>query len=157
MPDIAQLAALIGAGALALACAAGCGSARPAVAPGQFAAKANAICRQEQVTLAYIAARARLLGRPSQSPHAIRQRAAQSQAATARLQALEQPAGEANAIGRWLTARTVAATVALDLAEAPQHGDAVAVSDVRAQAARALGQAGAQAAALGIRTCSEVG
>jgi hypothetical protein len=156
MHDIAGLAGLIAAGAVAVACAAGCGSAGPAVAHSQFATKANAICRREQVQLAYIDARDRLRGLAPQAPHVIRQRAAQSQLATERLQALAQPAGEAATIGRWLTARTVAATVALDLAEAPRHGEAVAVADVRAQAGRALAQASAQAAALGLRTCSEV-
>lgn len=157
MHDIAQLAAPLAAGAVALVCAAGCGAPRSAVAHDQFAAKADAICSQEHAKLAYIAVRARRLGRSSQSPPVIRQQAAQSQLATERLQALARPAVEGSAIARWLTARTVAATVALDLAEAPRHGQAVAVADVRAQAARALAQASAQAATLGLGKCSEVG
>jgi hypothetical protein len=155
--DIAQPFACVAAGALAVACATGCGAARSAVSDSQFAVKANAICRHEQAKLAYVAARARLLALAPQSPRVIRQQAAQSQLATERLQALARPAGEAAEIGRWLTARTVAATVALDLAEAPSHGEALAVADVRAQAARTLAQASTQAAALGLRACSEVG
>jgi hypothetical protein len=138
---------------------AGCGSSRerrPPTRP-QFAAAAEAICRHERDKLAFIAARARPLGLAPRSPRVIRQQAAQSQLATTRLQALAQPAGEVPAIARWLTARTVAATVALDLAEAPARGEAVAVADVRAQAARTLAEASALAAALGLRTCSEVG
>jgi hypothetical protein len=156
MHDIAQVAAAVAAAVIAVVGAVGCGAARSAVGQGQFAARADAICRHEQQKLAYIAARARLLALASQSPQVIRQQAAQSQLATARLQALARPAGETRQIGRWLTARTVAATVALDLAEAPRHGDAAAVADVRAQAARSLSQASAQAVVLGLRTCSEV-
>jgi hypothetical protein len=157
MPDIAQLGAVVATGAFATACVTGCGAARPAVGHSRFAATADAICRHEQAKLAYIASRARLRALAPQSPPVIRQQAAQSQLATERLQRLARPSAEAAAIGRWLTARTVAATVALDLAEAPQHGEAVAVADVRAQAARALARASAQAASLGLGTCSEVG
>ena len=157
MHDIAQVAAMAVGAILAVAAAAGCGAARPAVSESRFSAQANAICRHEQQKLAYIAAHARLLALASQSAQVIRQQAAQSQLATAHLQALAQPAGERQQIAGWLTARTVAATVALDLAEAPRRGEAVAVADVRAQAARSLAQASAQASALGLRTCSEVG
>jgi hypothetical protein len=157
MHEIAHAAAVVAAGALAAAYAVGCGASRPALGQSQFAAAADAICRSEQAKLADIAARARLLGRSPQSPHVIRQRARQSQLATARLQSLAPPAGDAQAIARWLTARTVAATVALDLAEAPPRGEAVAVADVRAQALRTSARASAKAAALGLRKCSEVG
>jgi hypothetical protein len=144
---------------LAALIAAGCGATREQGAPtaAHFIAGAEAFCRHERAKLAYIAAYARARALSPQSPRVIRQQAAQSQLATARLQTLAQPADEARAIGRWLTARTVAATVALDLAEAPPHGQQRAVADVRAQAGRTLAQASALASSLGLRTCSEVG
>jgi hypothetical protein len=157
MHDTAQVATLMAAGALALGCASGCGASRSTVSTGRFVAQAEAVCRHEQAKLAYVAAHARLLGLAAQSPQVIRQQAAQSQLATERLQALAQPGADAREIGQWLAARTVAATVALDLAEAPRRGDTVAVADVRQQAALSVARASAQAAGLGLRACSEVG
>jgi hypothetical protein len=151
-----QPGAVIAAGVLAALSSAGCGTTRErhGVSRAQFIASANAVCGFEQTKLAYIEGRARRLRRADSTPAVIRQRAAQSQLATARLEALPEPPGDGRAIGQWLTARTVAATVALDLAEAPPTGDATAVSDVKAQLLTARSRAHALALAYGSQVCS---
>jgi hypothetical protein len=143
--------------AAALLAMGGCGAERhrSSPTPAQFAAAAESVCRYERAKLAFIAGRARRLGRAPESQQVIRQQAAQSQLATARLQALAAPGGGQSAIAGWLTARTVFATVARDLAEAPAAGDAAAVADVRAELARLRAAARAKALALGIRACGE--
>jgi hypothetical protein len=152
-----QPCALIAAGALAALLAAGCGTTREkrGLSRAQFVASADAVCRYEQAKLATIEARAQRLGRADTAPSVIRQRVAQSQLATGRLEGLPEPPGDARAIGRWLTARTVAATVAVDLAEAPSRGEATAVSDVKGQLATALARARALALGYGSQVCSE--
>jgi hypothetical protein len=123
IPPVAILAAL------ALT---GCGTAgaKTAISKAQFVARADAICRAEQAKLAYIKRRAGAQSGVAVVPSLIRQKVAQSRLATARLESLHQPPGQAATIGRWLTARTVAATVASDVAEAPARKDATAVRDV---------------------------
>ena len=85
----------------------------------------------------------------------IRQQVAQSRLATATLEAQPEPPGDAGAITRWLTARTVAATVAIDLAEAPAKGETTAVDDVRAELSAAQARARGLALAYGSRVCGE--
>lgn len=149
--------AVLAASLLAGLCAPGCGATRAkrGFSRAQFIASADAVCRFEQRKLASIAQRAQQLGRTLMAPRVIRRQVAQSKSATARLEALPQPPGDARAIQRWLTARTVAATVALDLAEAPARGDAAAVRDVTRELARVRARARALALAYGSRVCSE--
>ena len=138
--------------------AGGCGSegARRAKTRAQFVASASRVCRFEQDKLAGIRRRAAELALALSAPQVIRQQARQSQLATTRLQELPKPRADAPAIDRWLTARTVAATVALDLAEAPARGEATAVRDVVAELARVRAQARGLALGLGIRACGEI-
>jgi hypothetical protein len=153
-----QPRAVLAAGILAAAAAAaGCGVTpeRRGLSRAQFVASADAVCRHEQAKLAFIQARARQLGRSPASHAVIRQQAAQRQLATARLERLPEPPSDVGAIKRWLTARTVAATVALDLAEAPASGSARAVADVRGELAVALARARALAIAYGSQVCGE--
>ena len=136
---------------------AGCGGSRgrpPSRA--QLIAAAEAICRREQVKLGQIAQRARERARPPTTAELIRQRAAQSQLTTKRLEDLRPPTGDGDAIKRWLTARTVAATVALDLAEAPPTGAARATRDVAGELERARVRARGLARRYGLGLCSEV-
>jgi hypothetical protein len=146
---------MIAAGILAAATAAGCGVTpeRPGLTRAQFVAAADAVCRHEQAKRAFIQTRAQRLGRSLAAPAVIRQQAAQSQLATARLEALAEPPADVAAIKRWLTARTVAATVALDLAEAPSNGSTRAVSDVRGELAVALARSRELARAYGSQVC----
>jgi hypothetical protein len=147
------------AGALgATLLAGGCGSqgTRAAKTRAQFVASASRVCRVEQYKLAGIRRRAAELALALSAPRVIRQQARQSQLTTGRLEQLPKPAGDASAIDRWLTARTVAATVALDLAEAPARGEASAVRDVVAELARVRARARALALGLGIRACGEI-
>ena len=159
MPRVAdrrhQPGAVIAAGMLAALSASGCGATRErkGVSRARFIASADAVCRFEQGKLAFIEARARALGRALAAPPVIRQQVAQSQLATARLEALPEPPGDARAIKRWLTARTVAATVAIDLAEAPAKGEARAVRDVRDELASARARARGLALAYGSPVC----
>jgi hypothetical protein len=152
-----QPGAVIAAGMLAALSATGCGAAREkrGLTRVGFIASADAVCRFERGKLAYIEARAQRLGRAHNAPSVIRQQVAQSQLVTARLQALPEPPGEAGAIKRWLTARTVAATVAIDLAEAPAKGEAAAVGDVKDELAAAQARARGLALAYGSRVCGE--
>jgi hypothetical protein len=152
-----QPSAVIAAGMIVALSASGCGAAREkrGLTRSRFVASADAVCRFEQAKLAYIEARAHRLRRTPSAPPVIRQRVAQSQLATARLEALPEPPGDAVAIKRWLTARTVAATVAIDLAEAPAKGEAIAVNDVRGELATAQARARGLALAYGARVCGE--
>jgi hypothetical protein len=157
----AQRALWVGAvaGALsATALAGGCGSeeGRPARTRAQFAASASRVCRFEQYKLAGIRRRAAELALALSAPHVIRQQARQSQLATSRLEQLPKPAADAHAIERWLTARTVAATVALDLAEAPTRGQATAVRDLAAELVKLRLRARGLALGLGIGACGEI-
>jgi hypothetical protein len=150
-------AVLLLAGLLAGVCAAGCGSTRAkrGFSRAQFITSADAVCRFEQAKLAFVAARARRLGHALAAPSVIRQQVAQSQLATARLESLPRPAADVRTIDRWLTARTVAATVALDLAEAPAKRDATAVRDVTAELAKTRARARDLALRYGSRVCDE--
>jgi hypothetical protein len=140
---------------LAGVCATGCGATRAkrGFSRAQFIASADAVCRFEQAKLASVSQRAQRLGLALAARSVIRQQVAQSQLATARLEALPRPLADVRAIERWLTARTVAATVALDLAEAPARGDAAAVRDVEGELARVRARARAMALGYGSRVC----
>jgi hypothetical protein len=158
LPDVGGCRkALLPAAMLATLLPAGCGAARARRAPtrAQFIASADAVCRHEQAKLAYISARARRLGLALARPSVIRQQVAQSQLATSRLQSLGVPRGDARAIERWLTARTVAATLAIDVAEAPAKGERTAVSDVLRELAVTRARARGLALAYGSRVCGE--
>jgi hypothetical protein len=157
VPDVARGGALLAAGMIASGLATGCGATRTkrGLSRAQFIASADAVCRHEQAKLRFIADRARRLGQAISSPRVIRQQAAQFQLATRRLEALAEPPGDAGAIKRWLTARTVAATVALDLAEAPAKGSATAVADVERELATSRARARGLALSYGFPVCSE--
>jgi hypothetical protein len=155
MADLRGLCAVLAAGVLAGALSAGCGAVRTkrGLTRAQFASAADAVCRHEQAKLRSIAERSRLLGRNPEAPAVIRQQVAQSKLATGRIEGLAEPPGDTGPIKRWLSARTVAATVALDLAEAPSRGDAVAVADVRRELAVRRARARTLAAAYGSQVC----
>jgi hypothetical protein len=158
VPDLRhQPGAVIAAGILVALSAGGCGAtrARRGLSRVQFIASADSVCSFEQSKLAYIRARAQRLGLPASAPAVIRQRVAQSQLATARLEALAEPPGDVHTIKRWLTARTVAATVELDLAEAPAKGSARAVGDVSSELVAAQARARGLAVAYGSQVCGE--
>jgi hypothetical protein len=157
VPELGRHAAIVAAGMLAGCSAAGCGTARPkrGVSRAQFIASADAVCRHEQGQLGVIAAWARSSRRTLSARRVIHGQVAQSRAATSLLEALAEPPGDESAIKRWLTARTVAATVAIDLAEAPTKRDAVAVADVRRELATTRARARSLAASYGSRVCGE--
>jgi hypothetical protein len=141
--------------AATLASACGAGSGRTPTR-AQFIGAAEAICAREQIKLGQIAQRAHELVRPPTTTQLTRQRVAQSQLATKRLEGLRSPSADDAAIKRWLTARTVAATVALDLAEAPTSGAANATRAVARELLLARARAGFLAQRFGLRVCSEV-
>jgi hypothetical protein len=142
---------------LAATLASACGaSSAHAPTRAEFAAAAEAICGHEQVKLVQIARRAPELARAPTAAKLIRQQVAQSQLATTRLEDLRPPAGDGSAIKRWLTARTVAATVALDLAEAPLKGATRARVAVAGELARRRAQARSLAQIYGLRRCGEL-
>jgi hypothetical protein len=155
MADLRVLLAVLAAAVLAGVVAAGCGATRTkrGLTRTQFIASADAVCAHEQAKLRFIAERARLLHRPPEAPAVIRQEVAQSGLATGRIERLAEPAGDTGPIKRWLTARTVAATVALDLAEAPATGNAAAVADVRRELAARRARARTLALAYGSQVC----
>jgi hypothetical protein len=158
-PALGRPAAILAAWTcLALLLLTGCGSSRVqrGLTRAGYVASADAVCRFEQAKLAFITARARRLGRAASSPAIIRQQVAQSQLATSRLEALAQPPGDTRAITQWLTARTVAATVAVDVAEAPARGERRAVAGVQHELIAARARARALAFAYGSRVCGEI-
>jgi hypothetical protein len=132
-----------------------CGTARTnaAVTKAQFIARADAICQAEQAKLAFIKLGAGAAGEGPTTPSVIRQEVVQSRAATAKLESLPQPPGENATIGKWLTARTVAATIASDAGEAPAGEDATAVRDVLNELTRANALAQRLAGDYGVETC----
>jgi hypothetical protein len=155
MADVHRRLAMLAAGALAVIATCGCGATRTkrGLTRAQFISSADAVCGHEQAKLRFVADRARALGRSAEAPAVIRQQVAQSQLATSRIERLSEPPGDTGAIKRWLTARTVAATVALDLAEAPAGRGRAAVADVRRELGIRRAQARALAAAYGSRVC----
>jgi hypothetical protein len=132
---------------------AGCGGAERQPSRAQFSARAEAICAAEGRKLGYIRSRARAHGLATRAPALLRKEAAASRAATEALDALARPRGEAAEVRRWLTARTVAATIAIDLAEAPSGKDAAAVAAVAAELARARARARALSGKFGGGAC----
>jgi hypothetical protein len=136
-----------------------CGTARTQadLTKAQFIARADAICRTTDAKLAYIRQLAAKLGRARSAPAVMRQEMATARLATARLESLPEPPGESEAIGRWLTARTVAATVARDAAEAPPAEDRAAVKDVFAELEAARARAGRLARDYGLEACGASG
>jgi hypothetical protein len=132
IPGIVALLALVGCGAT---------GTRPPPTKAQFAVQADAVCRFEAEKLSRAAAFERApVAAFSTVPRLIRQAVAIRELADARLEALRVPAGEAATIGRWLTARTVAATLQRDAAEAPagQYPKATRDLDEALSRARAL-------------------
>jgi hypothetical protein len=83
----------------------------------------------------------------------LRKEAAASRVGTEALEALARPRGAAAEIERWLTARTVAATIAIDLAEAPRVEHAGAVAAVAAELQRARSRARSLSGTFGGRAC----
>jgi hypothetical protein len=136
-----------------------CGTARTRadMTKAQFIARADAICRAAEVKLAHIRQLAARLGRAASAPPVMRQEVAANRLATARLESLPEPPGEGGAIARWLTARTVAATVASDAAEAPAGEDRAAVKDVFAELEVARARAGRLAHDYGLEACGASG
>ncbi|MFI4985245.1 MAG: hypothetical protein ACHP93_05565 [Solirubrobacterales bacterium] len=130
---------------LGLVGATGCGATRTkaGLTRAQFIAAADGVCRVEEVRLEYIEQRAATLEGASVAsfrsvPRLIRKAVAIHEAANAKLEALAQPPAETTAIGKWLTARIVATTIALDAAEAPAGHDLVATKDLQQQLSRAI-------------------
>jgi hypothetical protein len=114
-----------------------CGKGGPQPSRAQFSARAAAICANEDRKLDYIRNRARARRLSPQAPSVLRKEAAAGRAATEDLEALERPRGAGSEIRRWLTARAVAATITIDLAEAPSAEHTSAVAAVAAELGRA--------------------
>ena len=145
-----------GLGAIAALALAGCGAGSPTTAPTkeQFIARADAICSQEEAKLSRIRAREHASSASlSDPPRLIRQVASTHEAATARLESLSQPAGDAATLARWLTARTVAATFEHDTAEAPGGEASVAARDIRAALRGAIALVRSLSEGYGFRVC----
>jgi hypothetical protein len=128
---------------------------------GQFIASADAVCRVEEVQLNYIEQRAAAREGASIAsfrsvPHLIRKAAAVREVTNAKLESLAQPPGEATAIGKWLTARIVASTIALDAAEAPAGHDQIAMRDLQQQLSRAIALVRRLARSYGFAVCDAV-
>jgi hypothetical protein len=136
-----------------------CGTTRTKanLTKAQFIARADAICRMTDAKLAYIRQLAAKMGHAPSAPPVIRQEVAAARLATARLESLPEPPGESQAIARWLTARTVAATVASDAAEAPPGEDRAAVKDVFAALELVRARAGRLARDYGLEVCGASG
>ena len=136
-----------------------CGTARTRadMTKARFIARADAICRAAEAKLTYIRQLAAKLGRAQSAPPVMRQEVAAARQATARLESLREPPGGSEAIDRWLTARTVAATVASDAAEAPAKEAGAAVKDVFEQLDVARARAGRLAREYGLEACGESG
>jgi len=138
--------------ALALLAGAGCGAGRKP-SQAQFSARAQAICTAEARKLDYIRRRALARELPAQAPAVLRKEAAASRVATAELEAIGRPRGQGAAVGRWLTARTVAATIAIDLAAAPSGNERKAVAALAAELRRARGRVLALSGRFGRGAC----
>jgi hypothetical protein len=134
---------------------AGCGAGSPRAAPTKaaFIARADAVCSQETANLSGLRARERVSSASPDARRQIHQVVGIQEAATARLESLSQPAGEATTIARWLTARTVAATFELDTAEAPSGEGSAAGSDIRAALRRAMARVRDLSQSYGFRVC----
>lgn len=138
----------------------GCGVTRTkqGLTKAQFIAHADAICRTEDVKLAYIEQRAAALEGASIAsfrsvPRLIRKASAIQETANLKLESLPEPPGETKTIGRWLTARIVAATIALDAAEAPSGRDLIAANDLQRQLAIANASAHDLSRSYGFAVC----
>jgi hypothetical protein len=138
----------------------GCGVTRTksGLTKAQFIAHADAICRVEEVELKYIEQRAATLEGASVAsfrsvPRLIRKAVAIHEVANAKLEALSQPPAETTAIGKWLTARIVATTIALDAAEAPAGHDLIATKDLQQQLSRAIALVRRLAHSYGFAVC----
>lgn len=139
----------------------GCGVTRTkaGLTKAQFIAHADAICGVERQDITYVERRAAALEGASVAsfrsvPHLIRKAVAIYETTNAELESLAEPPGETRAIGRWLTARVVAATVALDAAEAPAGHDLVAARDLQQELSRAIALARRLARAFGFAVCN---
>jgi hypothetical protein len=138
----------------------GCSVTRtePGLTRAQFIARADAICQLEGEKLAYIEHRAAALAGASIASFRsvaplIRKAVAVHEAANAKLESLPEPPRDTATIGRWLTARTVAATVASDSAEAPAGQDLSAARDVQRELGRVTARARDLARGYGFKVC----
>ena len=139
---------------------AACGGAGGGPAPtrARFAARADAICRDELAKLRRAATIERApLAAFTSVPRLIREAVVIQEAATASLEALRGPAGEAGEIRRWLTARTVASTLRRDAAEAPLHEYRAAVRRLQHTLERATARERRMSRAYGFRVCGATG
>ncbi len=143
-----------------LAGLAGCGRTRtdPGLTKAQFIAAADAVCRVEEVKFKYIEQRAATLEGASAAsfrsvPHLIRKAVGIREDTNAKLESLAEPPGETTAIGKWLTARIVSTTMALDTAEAPAGHDLIATKDLQQQLTRAIARVRGLAHAYGFAVC----
>jgi hypothetical protein len=145
---------------LGLVGATGCGATntREGMTRAQFIAAADALCRVEEVKLNYIHQRAAALEGASVAsfrsvPRLIRKAVAIHEVTNAKLESLAQPPGDTAAIGKWLTARIVATTIAFDAAEAPAGHDRVATEDLQRQLTRAIALVQRLAHSYGFAVC----
>jgi hypothetical protein len=155
VPQHLALIAVVG-----LAGAVGCSVAHtePGLTRARFIARADAICRAEDEKLTYIKHRAGALEGASIASFRsvaplIRKAVAVHEAANAKLESLPEPPGDTAAIRKWLTARTVATTVASDSAEAPAGRDLSAAQDVQKELSRVIAQARDLARGYGFKVC----
>jgi hypothetical protein len=143
-----------------LAGATGCSvtHTEPGLTTARFIARADAICQAEDQKLTYIEHRAGALEGASIASFRsvaplIRKAVAVQEAANAKLESLPEPPRDTAAIQKWLTARTVAATVASDSAEAPAGQDLAAARDVQKELSRAIAHARDLARGYGFKVC----
>lgn len=155
MPRYIALIAVVG-----LVGATGCGATptKAGLTKRQFIAQADTLCRGEDVRLEYVEHRARALEGASIAsfrsvPRLIRKAVAIHETTNAKLESLPEPPAETTAIGKWLTARVVATTIALDAAEAPAGEDVIAAKDLQGQLTRAIALARGLAHGYGFVVC----
>lgn len=145
---------------LGLVGATGCGvtHTKAGLTRAQFIAAADGVCRIEDVKLNYIHQRAATLEGATLAsfrsvPHLIRKAVAIHEVANAKLESLPLPVGDTTAIGKWLTARIVATTVAYDAAEAPVGHEEIATRDLQQQLTRAIALVQRLARSYGFAVC----
>jgi hypothetical protein len=138
----------------------GCGvtHTKAGLTRAQFIIAADAVCRVEGVDLKYIEQRAATLEGASAAsfrtvPHLIRKAVAIREVTNEKLESLAEPPGETTTIRRWLTARIVATTIALDAAEAPAGHEQIATKDLQQQLTRTIARARGLAHSYGFLVC----
>jgi hypothetical protein len=142
-------------GIVALLTLVGCGGMAAGPTKAQYTARADAICAFENEKLHRAAAFEHApVAAFSSVPRLIREAVAIRAVANAKLESLAKPAGEGATIEKWLTARTVQATLRRDVAEAPAREFPTAAKDVKEALDRASALERDLSQSYGFRICS---